>query len=186
MAQFICQTSPQLFTACNDSLSPPNNDIAGTWRKVYGMTKWGLVPEVDESEALITSETSGKKIKPCPDIFTWSLENRTALSDTDANWLFGNFLADHAKPEQTVPQWWYATWHDDSIVDIAKLGIVWGPGATVTKSDTFGFIMLGFVNPGGIEIDAANGGTAVETDWTVEITKGPFFPDATFKSTCVE
>ena len=183
MAQFICQTSPQIFTACNDS-TQPTNEITGGWRKVYGTTKWGLTPEVDESEALITSETAGKKVKPCADIFTWSLENRSALSDTDGNWLFEDILLDHAAPEVTVPQWWYVSWESPLVVNVLALDGVFIPGP-VLKSNANGFIMLGFVNPGGIEIDAANAGTAVETDWTVEITQGPYFPDFTGNSPCL-
>ena len=160
---FICSKYPNLFMA---ELDDTNDYVASEWVKVYNTTKWGIVPDVDESESLVTSETSGNKVKPCSDVIEWSLENRSALCDDAGKWLFQHFL-DPATGFDDTCYYFFATWK--STVTDETLNTAFPKTGAPTASTADGFLIKGFVSPGGFEIDAANAGQAAETEWTVEV-----------------
>ena len=170
---FICSKFPKLFMA---SVHVTDAGIGSLWTQVYGTTKWALVPDIDEAESLVTSETDGVKVKPCTDVIEWSLENRSALCDTAGNWLFQHFM-DPADITNPAEYWFYATWKQDATeatMDV-DFPVAIGP-VDSTDNQADGFLIRGTPNIGGMEIDGANAGQAAETEWTVSAVQ-TFFPN---------
>lgn len=182
---FICPNYAAVYQAC---LDPTDNSINGGWIKLPGTTKWALTPNVTESTTLVTSDTNGNLVKPCPDTVEWSLENRSALCDVDGSWLF-QFIP---MLGSTVCKWYFLTWDDNPPADILdQLETAFpdgaiptrsdGPGAgnTLSALDVYGLLAAGFANPNGMELDAANVGTAVENEWSIAVQVGPYEPNFT-------
>lgn len=181
---FICQKYAGIFHTCVaqvDAVGPPAvtaGDILGEWVKLPHSTRFSIVPDREEGQAIITSESDGKRVKGCGDVLEYSAQCRSAICDTDGSFLTQFILEDPGDPDANDCKLWYFTW--DKTITATSLNTSFAIGANPVASDTRGFLAYGIAEvPGDFDVDSANAGNPLEVEWTVNITRGPYYPNLT-------
>lgn len=165
---FVCPGSAAIYVSPSNS---SGNFTAASWTKLPHTVTWELTPDVEEPTEIRTSDTAGKKVKPCAGATTWSLEVSSALCVDD--WLYYYILnSPYDDPADPAYLWMALTW--DSAVTKAVLDA--GVAALPTGGSSVNTILCqGLVQPPGLGFDN-DSSDPTQVEWSMEILTGPFFP----------
>jgi hypothetical protein len=153
-------------------------------KKLPGIVTWDMTPDVEESTAIRTSSTAGKKVKPCGDSIEWSIDLTAALDPTD--WLYAYILSDPGADTPLDPSlgrqcWAFLTWDVDYRTSMATAK----PNVSKDINNEFdmttydgsddGIYVYGTFNPPGVNVDNDASDASV-VDFSFNIEAGPFLP----------
>lgn len=151
-----------------------------TWVRLVNLDKWELVANRTEAPKKRTSDTNGAAVKFCSDVLDWSVNLTTTLCES--SWLYCDILADSSNPSIGVSAYWFLTW-DIEYLPASQGGISKPVGVTAVAdisdalaSNERGIYFGGTVIPGGFGLDNTSSDPAT-SDWTIEVTNGPWFPE---------
>lgn len=143
-----------------------NPFTGGAWSRLPHTASVELSPDVTESTRVRTSDTGGLKVKTCSDTVSYSCDVTSYLDPAD--WLWAYLLTDPTNPGSAEN---YLRWY--------SLCPNRGNAAGDTPDFDGATLFLGRVTPGGLTSDN-DSEDPESTDWSISITYGPIFPDATW------